>query len=289
MDVLESILSRIRETSGIDINVKPLSDEEFAQMKCDSFNRKEGNLHEYDGYHCELCKNKGSFLRAEKINGIYTEVLCECECQKTRRSIRAMMKSGLKNIIEDYTFEKFDTAEIWQVTLKEKALEFVKNHSGKWFFIGGQSGCGKTHICTAIAGEFLKARKNVRYMVWRDDIAKIKGCITDAEAYAEIMNTYKAAEVLYIDDLFKNGKGFDGKVQPPTGADIQAAFEILNYRYNNKHLITIISSERSLYELVKIDEALGGRISEMTFDKGFGFNIKKDRGKNYRLRNITEL
>lgn len=284
-DVLTEILERLQKKTGFKLPENVISDEEFVQMKCDSYNRKEGNLHEYDGYNCPLCKNKGDYMKVSNN----AELLCECECLKTRKAIRALIRSGLKNIIKDYTFEKYNAVSDWQMMIKEAAVIYAKNPIGKWFFIGGQSGCGKTHICAAIAGEFLKAGKNVRYMVWRDDITRLKAVVTDAEAYSKLIGSYKEADVLYIDDLFKNGKGIDGKVQQPTGADIQAAFEILNYRYNNKHLVTIISSERTLYDLLDIDEAFGSRISEMTFDKGFGFNIRADRKKNYRLRNLTEI
>ena len=126
-------------------------------------------------------------------------------------------------------------------------------------------------------------------MLWRDDVTKIKSRITDAKTYEELVTGYKEAEVLYIDDLFKNGKDKAGNVEPPTAADIQVAFEILNYRYNNKELVTIISSERNMYQLIDIDEAMASRISEMSFDKGYGFNIKPDRKKNHRLKNVTDL
>lgn len=289
MENLQELMQRIQEKVGIDVPITLMNDEEYTKFKCESFNKNEGDLNKIDGYNCDVCKNKGYIAEARLIRDEWYEIHCECKCQKTRKTIIRMMKSGLRNIIRDYTFAKYEVKEQWQETLKTKALEFARNPDGSWFFIGGQSGAGKTHLCTAIAGAFLKLGKNVRYMLWRDDVTKLKASITDATAYENLILEYKNAEVLYIDDLFKNGKGNDGKVQPPTGADIQIAFEILNYRYNNKNLITIISSERGVHELLDIDEALAGRISEMSFDKGFGFNIRADRTKNYRLRNISEL
>ena len=126
-------------------------------------------------------------------------------------------------------------------------------------------------------------------MLWRDDITKIKANITDAQAYAAAMDELKNTEVLYIDDLFKSGKGQDGKPTLPTAADINIAFEILNYRYNNKNLITIISSERRLQEIAEIDEAVGGRIAERVMCAGYGFNIKPDKTKNLRMNGLVEL
>ena len=41
-------------------------------------------------------------------------------------------------------------------------------------FIGGQVGAGKTHLCTAMVGEFLKRGISAKYMLWRDDALKLK-------------------------------------------------------------------------------------------------------------------
>ena len=103
------------------------------------------------------------------------------------------------------------------------------------------------------------------------------------------MREFKTAEVLYIDDLFKTGKGRGEEEQRPTVGDINAAFELLNYRYNNPQLITIISSECRATDILDIDEAVGGRIVERTIRHGYGINVKPDRSKNYRLKGAIEL
>lgn len=289
MDTLNGIMERLKAMTGAAIPTEPMTDEEYTKFKCETYNSSTGNLHEKDGYICDKCKNKGYIAEIRFQNNDWYEVHCECQCMKTRRTISRLMKSGLKNIIKDYTFSRYEAPESWQQMIKEKAIKFTNHPENAWFFIGGQSGCGKTHICTAIAGHFLKAGKTVRYMLWRDDVNKIKSCITEADKYGELMNTYKNAEILYIDDLFKNGKGANDKVQPPTASDIQTAFEILNYRANNKHLITIISSERTIIDIIDIDEATGGRIAEMAFENGYGLNISPDRAKNHRIRGIVSI
>ena len=87
-------------------------------------------------------------------------------------------------------------------------------------------------------------------------------------------------ELLYIDDLFKPGRSFDSRSPRPTTADVNVAFEILNYRYTAK-LPTIVSSECVLDDLIQIDESLAGRIAERAKNL---FELGPDRGKNYRLR-----
>lgn len=258
---------------------------ELEKYKADCFNRSEGRLESEDGYSCDRCHNKGTVARAyQDRNGFWRVAFRDCECMETRRTIQRMKASGLKDIIRDYTFAKYQAVEPWQKQIKEAAVAYAKEPKG-WFFLGGQSGSGKTHICTAICRELLLAEFPVQYMLWRDDVVKIKAAVTEPDAYKAIVSRYKDAKVLYIDDLFKTGKSQDGVTQRPTGADVNVAFEIINYRYNNPDLLTVISSECTVDQLLEIDEAVAGRIVE----RAKAFSLGPDRKKNWRLRGETEL
>lgn len=267
-----------------------MTDEEYEKAKADKYNAMSGNLNEEDGYNCNLCKNKGLIQTAVyvKDGDYWSPSLRMCSCQKARKALRQIKESGLNDVLAEYTLDKYEVNDQWQKTIKEKAENFLKNPNG-WFFVGGQSGCGKSHICTAICGKFLKRGIAVKYMRWRDEVTHLKSIITDSNAYREKIDEYKNIDVLYIDDLFKTGNGYDGKAQSPTSADIQIAFEILNYRYGKKDLITIISSERTTHEILRIDEAIAGRISEMAKKTGSCININADINKNYRMRDATEI
>jgi len=113
-------------------------------------------------------------------------------------------------------------------------------------------------------------------MLWRDEVVRLKSLIMNKEEYFKAINPLKISKVLYIDDFFKTEKG-----KEPTTSEINIAFEILNYRYINNDLITIISSEKSIDDLLYIDEATGSRIYERT--KKYCTYVKQDRKKNYRL------
>lgn len=281
MDRLQEILATI----GLATTYDEITPRDREQIKVDSLNDAEGDRHLEDGYNCNVCKNKGYIAKVvEYENGTFSHVVSDCKCAEVRRSILRLKKSGLKDIIHDYTFAKFEDTENWQKAVKAAAMEYAKSPEG-WFFLGGQSGCGKTHLCTAICREFLLSGKRVIYMLWRDDIVKIKGAVTDSVEYSNLIEKYKQADVLYIDDLFKTGKGQDNSKQMPTPADINVAFEIINYRYCNPKLLTIISSELSEDELIDIDEAIGGRI----FERAKSFSIAKDRSRNYRIRKTVTL
>ena len=79
-----------------------------------------------------------------------------------------------------------------------------------------------------------------------------------------------------IDDFLKVQRG-----QQPTPADINLAFEIINHR-DVKNLRTIISTEKTIDDIISLDEALGGRINRRS--RGYQMNIAYDKNKNFRLR-----
>lgn len=284
MEGIQGILSRSLDVSGR--TYKPAADpREEEQRRVDSLNAGEGDLHLEDGYNCSRCNNKGYWAVIKDLGGNhFSHSVIDCKCQETRRSILRMKQSGLKNIIRDYTLDKFEVTESWQQAIKAAAEQYAKNPEG-WFFIGGQSGAGKTHICTAICREFLLGGRSVAYMLWRDDVVKLKSVANDHEQYGKLIDRFKKAEVLYVDDLFKTGKGPDGVKQWPTAADVNVAFELFNYRYNNPDLLTIISSECTADDLLQIDEAVGGRI----FERAAVFNLAPDPKRNYRLKKAVTL
>lgn len=287
---MESILEMLRAKGLVTTSEAP-DPKQYAQFRVDSLNSAVGDRDKEDGYNCPICKNKGYVaVLMETDDGEYTHAVRDCKCAETRRSILRMQRSGLKDVIRNYTFDRFEATEPWQQTIKAAAMDYAKSPDG-WFALCGQSGSGKTHLCTAICRELLLRGDQVLYMLWRDDIAKIKqtamGSKFDDEATElhRLLGKFKTAKVLYIDDFFKTGATAESATQHPTVADINYAFEIINYRYNNPGLITIISTELTEDELLDIDEAIGGRI----YERAKAFSIGRDRRKNYRVRNTVEI
>lgn len=253
-----------------------MTPEEEVQYQVLTHNKEVGNL---EGYNCSKCKNRGDIAKA--INGTY--YLSVCDCWNIRRSIRLMEKSGLGNLLKLYSFDKFKCEEEWQKYIFDRAKAFVDAEQN-WFFIGGNAGCGKSMLCTSIVKELLKKGYPTKYMLWLDESVALKQAITNGEDYQKLMDEIKNVQVLYIDDFLKTGKN-----EEPTQADIKLAMEILNYRYNkaradkSKRYITIISSERSVAEIVKYDEATGSRIAEMT-KPDYSLFVSKGDGRNYRMK-----
>ena len=254
MEKLAEIIPKIKHSAR--------SYDDYLKAKVNLYNSTPGK---YTGYNCKKCLNRGYI--AEIRDGV--EIMVRCECLKKREALKRLQESGISNLIKTKTFTSFETVEPYQMQIKETAAEFLNNYKNNWYFIGGQNGCGKTHICIAISGQLLKLGEAVRYMLWLEEAPILKAKVNESD-YKELISVYQKADVLYIDDLFKGGA---------SEADIRLAFQIIDYRYRNS-MCTIISSEHMLNELYKIDRAIGGRIRE----KAIKINIQKDEKKDYRLK-----
>lgn len=276
---MESIQTLIRLPKSDDGWAPSFDPVAYEQSRVDSFNATPGTL---TGYDCPLCKNKGIVmtLRPPEEGGGLLSIPCRCDT--IRRSLRKLEASGMAESLERCRFSNFQARERWQQVLLDRAKAYCEDPRG-WLVMLGQSGSGKTHLCTAVCYELIMQGHAVSYFPWREESARLKAVLS--ENRAQQTDVWKEAEILYIDDLFKTGRGADGS-RNPTQADINLAFEILNYRYCRK-LPTILSSEFHIEELLDMDEALAGRIRERA-----GKNlclIRRDRSRNYRLRDLAEL
>ena len=245
------------------------------QAGIDSQNAEQGTLNEFD---CPICKNKGEIYYLDEN---YNECTKECKCMRKRQIIQNTRNSGLSAMLDKYTFGNFSHKERWQFTMYDKATDFVRDKNAKSFFIGGAIGAGKSHICTAIVGKFLEQGYNVYYNVWNEIVTNLKqNAYDNPEEYNRQLERLKNVKVLYIDDFFKT---------TPTTADLDKAFQIIDYRKNmsvsdtKKRFITIVSSEKFISEICEIDEAIGSRIFEMCNRGEYVVEIARSADKNKRM------
>lgn len=245
---------------------------ELKQECVDNLNNAEGYLTDYD---CPECKNRGYIYYLDDND---MECCRECKCMKVRRIRARAKKSGLGEALKKYTFDKYKREKPWQIDVYDKARDFVKEKTN-CFFIGGAVGAGKSHICTAISGCLIKQGYEVQFVVWNDAVTELKQLAYDyPDEYNSYLERLKTVDVLYIDDFFKT---------TPTTADIDKAFQIINYRYNmmnvgsKKKLITIISSEKNIDDLERIDKAIASRLYEMASEK---YVLAIDEGDDRNMR-----
>lgn len=240
---------------------------ELARRRADLCNKDRGNL---AGYDCPKCLNRGYFHRVDDQGRSYLE---ECHCMVIRRNRERIERSGLGDMLRRYVLENWEAREPWQRRARELVESYDENPEG-WFLAAGTPGTGKTHLCTALCGLLMEKGISTRYMLWRDISVRAKACVNDEEGYQAIVEPLKTVKCLYIDDLFKSGKG-----REPTDGDVNLAFEILNSRYNDTKLLTVISTERSIEALLEIDEATGSRI----YERSKKYYLPMDGRKNWRL------
>lgn len=240
-----------------------LSDEEFEQKQVDDFNAKKGLLE--DGFNCDNCKNKGRVRQL--VDGYPIQTECP-KCMPKRRSIRIAKKSGMGDLL-NHKVANFKTTQPFQEQMKELAIKYVKSDSRDWLTLLGQSGCGKTMLCSAVANTLINKQCETLYISWTNLLNELRN---NLDKSIDLLSKYQKIQVLYIDDLFK------GQIKDYAK---EIAYELINYRYNNK-LTTIVSSELNMDELSKIDQATAGRIREMAGE--YLLCISDEVSKNYRFK-----
>lgn len=239
----------------------------YLQSKADFYNNSvEGELKHYN---CEICKNKGFLMKiTEELN----EISVPCECLAYRECYKAIEESGIDpEELKRMTFDNFTHREEWQTKLKYTALRYIQdvNNVSGWLFLSGQSGCGKTHLCTAVCDILLHNGYKVKYITWRKLCRDIGTNKYKTDEVDKIMKDITDSDVLYIDDFLKSEK-----------PEKDIAIEVLNARYASRKP-TVISTEHDIESLKAIDEAIAGRINEMA--KNHKAQVLKKEGRNYRL------
>ena len=220
-------------------------------------------------YKCSKCRDLRFILKDNEA--------IPCTCKGVREAEEILLNSGISEEFRKKNFDNFNYAYNMEVCEAfSKAKEYVKNFDksckNKSIIFVGQVGSGKTHLSMAIANSLMEKGVGVLYMPYRDNIISLKQNMMDEEYYRKVMNKFKRAKVLLIDDLFK------GSI---SGSDVNIMFEIINYRYLN-YLPIIVSSEFSIDKLLGFDQGVGSRIYEMC--KDYIVEVEQDIRNNYRWK-----
>lgn len=186
------------------------------------------------------------------------EMGSRCECFEPTMARKRLRNSGITSAFRDKGFNNFDTRGLKMLAqAKQSCIDYcfgfseIQETRHNSVLILGQVGSGKTHLTMAIANALLEHHKvGVRYMGYREEMTRLKQHITDGVGYTAMVEQFKRASVLVIDDMLK------GNV---TGSDVTILFEIVNYRYVNT-LPVIISSEKDTRELLDFDNGIGSRL-----------------------------
>ena len=152
LEAIQDILAR----NGISIPTSATIEKPYREQlqdDADRFNQTEGGL---TGFDCPKCLNRGYLYFVDDSGICPTLGTRDCGCMIRRRNERRIELSGLKDLMQRYTFDTWETPQKWQVTARELAQRYAAERKG-WFLAAGRSGSGKTHLCTAICSELLNA------------------------------------------------------------------------------------------------------------------------------------
>lgn len=239
-----------------------------AQNKVDTYNQSQAE-DDGTGVQCSDCNNHG-YIAFLNEDGIFS--LRPCKCSGIRLTVTRLRAQGLFEKAREQTLSRFQADTDARKILKSLVKKFIAEQKPWGMILCGQSGTGKTHLCTAAFVRLsLDRGLDGRYMQWLTEARKIKATSKDGDD--RILNDFKLCRLLYIDDLFKCKKGSE-----PSDADVKLAFEILDHRYSHK-LPTIISTEMLPEEIRDQDEAIYRRIHEMCYP--YIGNVGRDPGKCY--------
>lgn len=233
-------------------------------------------------YKCEVCKDT-TFVPGP--NGMK-----RCDCFKKELTERRWKRFGVDpnevKLIKDY-----ETTTPEKLKARNAAVNYVKNFEeikgqrNNSLALLGQPGAGKTHLALGIGKALMERDKytEVVYMPYLEVMQELKANVFDEEVYIKIQSKYTNAELLIIDDLFKDKvkKGqLTGELKE---SDMKHIYPIINQRYIS-HKPTIYNSECNANMLLDLDEALGGRIIECCKDNIVIFKYCKEN--NYRLQGV---
>lgn len=230
-----------------------------------------GKSHE-DWFFCPACNNTGFINR----NG--THELCFCVRYRLEGVIDRIKHSGVSPSWLEKQFDSFETGSDWQKTMLDTAKAYAESESNDWLFVGGQTGCGKTHITTAIFTELLASGYRGKFLRWCDFVQRLQPIYFSESKFTEIFDKYANAGLLVLDDLFKKSRG--GNV---TEREFGVTWNLVDQLYNNGSRV-IISTEKTLDELFSFDESLTGRIVERC--NGNILEVQRSNERNHRLKNI---
>ena len=240
---------------------------QFIQSQTESLNEKESCISHR--YKCSKCKDLTFIFDGKEV--------IPCKCKEKRETKAIYAQSGICDEFIYKKFGNFNYAYDLQImeafnTAKNYAKYFnsiIKAKNNSIIFMGPE-GCGKTHLSLAIANNLINRGVGVVYMPYVETMDSLMESIEEREEYSKVINKYKEAKVLLIDDLF------GGSI---SDTEVKIMSDIIKHRYiNNKAMI--INSRKYMVDLSGIDDSVVDIILQIC--KGRNIEIKGSR-LNYRV------
>lgn len=225
-------------------------------------------------YDCPKCEDRGYIF---KIQDGY-EVAVPCSCLEKRQSIEKLALSNLTEVFRQKTINSFKADKEWQIKAKNEVLryinDFLKKETNASLILVGNPGSGKTHLGIGTMLELIDNNVGCVYKEYITMLTDLKQTSMDETDYIRTLEKYINPRVLFLDDFLKG---------QPTEADRKYIYKIINTRYL-KGKPMIISTEKSIKEILMFDEAIGSRLLEMS--QGNIITFPRGIENNYRLKGV---
>jgi len=160
------------------------------------------------------------------------------------------------------TFENFD----WRrINLPEEqrenlegafrlAVDFAKSPDG-WIVFMGVTGCGKTHLASAIVNYRYQAGQPALFIVVPEFLDHLRSTFSpDSKvSFDQVFERVKKAPLLVLDDFGE---------QSTTPWAQEKLYQVINYRYNAR-LPTVITTRYSMEEIMEhVDSSVSSRLAD---------------------------
>lgn len=196
-------------------------------------------------------------------------------CYDRKHAAKNRLASGLPEELKNATLKSFECSEPWQRQALEAAVSFAKNPEGL-LFLGGQSGCGKSHLAAGIIYYVSKSGSQPPlYYSWPELLAAVRRSSRNwrADDVRDLVKDCRA--VVVLDDFLAAPKG-------PSPSSIETAFEIISARTANRRPTVLAGPYTAeeidrMYHILfkKIARAAGDRLISIDPDENKEFTIKR--------------
>ncbi len=177
-------------------------------------------------------------------------------------------------------FENFDWRRINLPPQQRQSLEnayrlamsYAKSPEN-WLVFQGVTGCGKTHLASAIVNYCYDANKPALFIVVPDFLDHLRSTFSpdSSISYDRLFESVKTAPLLVLDDFGE---------QAATPWAQEKLYQVINYRYNAQ-LPTVITTRCSLSD---IDSRISSRFVDPRISTPFNINVPDYRGDNTSIK-----
>ena len=132
------------------------------------------------------------------------------------------------------------------------AFDFAKNPEG-WLVFMGVTGCGKTHLASAVVNYRYEQGKPALFVVVPDFLDHLRSAFNPESkvSYDRLFESVKTAPLLVLDDFGEQSTNPWVK---------EKLYQLINYRYNSR-LPTVITTRLSLDEIMsEVDSSISSRL-----------------------------